>query len=102
MNKVVTILSCDDQTVLSDRFQANQHFTPVYKFSFSIKPAVLLNGEQQKRNLKLMENHIQCITVFNCFVCNTYVTKPSPCFPLPPIDLVIGSMFQPLKFIPTI
>ena len=31
MNKVMTILSRDDQTVLSDRFQANQHFTPVYK-----------------------------------------------------------------------
>ena len=28
MNKVMTILSRDDQTVLSDRFQANQHFTP--------------------------------------------------------------------------
>ena len=26
----MTILSCDDQTVLSDWFQANQHFTPVY------------------------------------------------------------------------
>ena len=31
MNKVMTILSRDDQTVPSDRFQANQHFTPVYK-----------------------------------------------------------------------
>ena len=28
MNKVMTILSRDDQTVLSDRLQANQHFTP--------------------------------------------------------------------------
>ena len=27
----MTILLCDDQTVLSDRFQANQHFTLVYK-----------------------------------------------------------------------
>ena len=27
----MTILSRDDQTVLSDWFQANQHFTPVYK-----------------------------------------------------------------------
>ena len=31
MNKDMTILSRDDQTVLSDRFQANQHFTSVYK-----------------------------------------------------------------------
>ena len=31
MNNFMTILSRDDQTVLSDRFQANQHFTPVYE-----------------------------------------------------------------------
>ena len=43
----------------------------------------------QKRNLKLMgKDYIQCITLFNCFAFNTYVTKPSPCFPFPSIDLV--------------
>ena len=80
----------------SDRFQLNKRF-------FSTGNTLHLNYGQ-KRNWKLMgKDYIQCITVFNCFVFNTCVTKPSPCFPLPPIDLVYNhSMLQPLKFISTI
>ena len=80
----------------TDRFQLNKRF-------FSKGNTLHLNYGQ-KRNLKLMgKDYIQCITLFNCFAFNTCVTKPSPCLPLPPIDLAYNhSMFQPLKFIPTI
>ena len=80
----------------TDRFQLNKRF-------FSKGNTLHLNYGQ-KRYLKLIgKDYIQCITVFNCFAFNTYVTKPSPFFPLPPIDLVYNhSIFQPLKFIPTV
>ena len=80
----------------TDRFQLNKRF-------FSTGNTLHLNYGQ-KHNLKLKgKDYIQCITVFNCFALNTCVTKPSPCLPLLPNDLVYNhSMFQPLKFMPTI